>query len=242
VDFDFGDLIDAHGRVGVEIVLLGAAAGDGDFVGHDVAEAFDGCAADLIVGSAGIDDVAADVAGDPDFVDFDGVGGVEAEFDDFGEITTMRKLKGDASAGSRGQRGGAPGGFFGDEFEDAGHARGIEVDRIGIRRRCGLCGLYLRGGKKFEAELHGIFPGGVGEFIEEGLKDPAEGVAARGAHGEGGNAERHKRGSKKKIGNEGGGKFVGGNIGGGREVLAFAKADEVIAPGDELAGRVESAF
>ena len=26
MDFDFGDLIDAHGRVGVEIVLLGAAA------------------------------------------------------------------------------------------------------------------------------------------------------------------------------------------------------------------------
>src|SRR5207245_7424155 len=88
---------------------------------------------------------------------------------------------------------------------------------------------------------HGIFSGGVGELVCEGLKDPGEGVAARGAESISGNSERHERRAKEKVWQKSAGKFATGNVGGRREFIAFAKADEVIAPGDKFAGSVEAA-
>jgi len=79
MDFDIRrDLVHADRLIFVEIALDGAAGVDGDFVGHDVAQAFDDGAADLIFGAARIDDLAADVAGDPHFIYLDFVVGVDA--------------------------------------------------------------------------------------------------------------------------------------------------------------------
>lgn len=46
----------------------------------------------------------------------------------------------------------------------------------------------------------------------------------------------------KKNLKESTGKFITGDIGGGGELLALAEADEMIPPGNESAGRIESAF
>src|SRR5580693_597528 len=51
-------LIHAHRRILVEIALHGAAALDGDFVAHQMAEPFDHRAAHFIQRAGGIDDLA----------------------------------------------------------------------------------------------------------------------------------------------------------------------------------------
>src|SRR5258708_25781451 len=115
MDFDFrGDLIHSNGRIFVEIALDGAAGVNGDFVGHDGTEAFDDGAANLIFGVDGIDDLAADVASDPDFVDLNFLLGVHAEFDDLRNITALRKLEGDAHGGGVWGFVRGPRGVFGD--------------------------------------------------------------------------------------------------------------------------------
>src|SRR5712664_3107918 len=241
MDFDFrGDLVHADRGIFVEVALDGAAAVDGDLVGHDVAQAFDDRAADLVFGAAGIDDLAADVASYPNFIYFYFAVGVDAEFDDFGEVSTVSELEGDAHGGVFGQLAGAPAGFFGDEFEDAAHAGGVEIGFRRIGR--GRCGRNAGRVEEIQTELDGIFSGGVRQLVGEGLEDPREGVAARGAHGVGGNAERHERRAKEKVWQESSGEFVARNVGGGSELLAFAEADEVIAPSDEFAGGIEAAL
>src|SRR2546430_1660794 len=100
MNFDFGrHLVHADRGILVEIALDGAASVNGDFVGHDGAQPFDDSAADLIFSVGGIDDLAADVAGDPDFVDLDLLLGVDTEFDDFGELAAMRELEGNTHGG-----------------------------------------------------------------------------------------------------------------------------------------------
>src|SRR6266852_8607790 len=120
MDFDFGrHLVHADRGIFVEVALDGAAAVDGDLVGHDVAQAFDDGAADLIFGAAGIDDLAADVARYPNFIYFYFAVGVDAQFDDFGKKAAMRKLEGHTHARVFGQLARAPAGFFRDEFQHA---------------------------------------------------------------------------------------------------------------------------
>ena len=82
----------------------------------------------------------------------------------------------------------------------------------------------------------------MSEFVGEGLEDPGEGVAPRSAHSIGGHAERHERGAEEKVRQESSGKFIAGDVGGGSKLLAFTKADEMIAPGDEVAGRIDAAL
>src|SRR5260370_35086740 len=81
----------------------------------------------------GLIDLAADIARYPNSIYFYFAVGVDAEFDDFGEVSAVSELEGDAQGGVFRQLAGAPAGFFGDEFEDAAHAGGIE---IGFRRVC----------------------------------------------------------------------------------------------------------
>src|SRR5258708_26483021 len=120
MDFDFrGDLIHSNGRIFVEIALDGAAGVNGDFVGHDGTEAFDDGAANLIFGVDGIDDLAADVASDPDFVDLNFLLGVHAEFDDLRKITAMRKLEGDAHGGAVRVISPVPTSVLTDQFQSA---------------------------------------------------------------------------------------------------------------------------
>jgi len=82
----------------------------------------------------------------------------------------------------------------------------------------------------------------VGELVGERLKDPGESIATRSAQSIGGDAEGHERSAKEKIGEESAGEFVAGNVRGRSELLALAEADEVIAPGDEIAGGVEASL
>src|SRR5229473_5134576 len=214
MDFDFGrHLVHADRGIFVEVALDGAAAVDGDFVGHDVAQAFDDGAANLIFGAAGIDDLAADIARYPNLIYFYFAVGVDAEFNDFGEVSTVSELEGDAQGGVFGQLAGAPAGFFGDEFEDAAHAGGVEIGFRRIRR--GRRGRDAGRVQEIQTELDGIFSRGVCQLVREGLEDPGEGVAARSAHGVGRHAERHEGCAEEKVRQEGAGKFVAGDIGGG---------------------------
>ena len=117
MDFDFGGhLIHAERRIFMEIALHGAARVDGDFVRHNGAQTFDDGAANLILGVERIDDLAADVTGDPNFVYFHFGFGINAQLNDFGKVAAVSKLEGDAHAGAARELLRAPAGFFGDEF------------------------------------------------------------------------------------------------------------------------------
>src|SRR6266568_3726860 len=76
------------------------------------------------------------------------------------------------------------------------------------------------------------------ELIGKRLKDPRKRIAARSAQRVSRNAERHQRSAEEKVLQERAGKFVGGNVGGGREFIAFAKRNKVITPGHEFPGSV----
>src|SRR5207302_3153289 len=190
MNFDFGwHLVHADRRIFVEVALNSAAAVDGDFVGHDRAQPFDDSAADLIFSVDGIDDLAADVAGDPDFVDLDFLFGVDTELHDLGEIAAMRELEGNAHGGVFRELTRAPAGFSRDELEDTLHARSVEIDIAGIGR--GRDAGDARRAEKIQAELDRIFSRSVSELVGERLKDPGEGVASGGAQSVGGNTARH---------------------------------------------------
>src|SRR6267154_2995487 len=241
MNFDFRrHLVHADRGIFVEITLDGPASVDRDFVGHDGAQTLDDAAAHLIFGVERIDDLAANVAGGLDFVDLDFLPSIHTQLDDFRKITTMRKLEGNAHSGVFWQIALAPAGFFGDEFEDILHARSVEIDITGIGGR--RCAGYAGSAKNSEAELDGIFSGRVSEFIRERLEDPGEGVATGSAQSVGGNAERHEGGAKEKVLEKGARKLIAGDARGGSELFAFAETDEVIAPGDEFDGMVETAL
>src|SRR6266853_4294404 len=191
----------------------------------------------MIFGVERIDDLAANVTGGPDFVDLDFLPSIHTQLDDINKITTMRKLAGDAHGGVFWQIALAPAGFFSDEFEDILHARSVEIDITGIGGR-----RYAGSAKNSEAELDGIFSGRVSEFIRERLEDRGEGGATGSAQSVGGNAERHEGGAKEKVLEKGARKLIAGDARRGSELFAFAETDEVVAPSDEFAGRVETAL
>jgi hypothetical protein len=58
---------------------------------------------DLVFGAAGIDDLAADIAGDPDVIECDVAGRRHRSLYDFGGITQMAGVERHALAGSLGQ-------------------------------------------------------------------------------------------------------------------------------------------
>ena len=235
---DRRDLVHAHGFVFVEIGLDGAALVDGDFVAHDGAERFEDGALAFVFGCAGIDDLAADVARDDHPVDLHLFIRIDAEFDDFGEVAAMGELEADTHGRTLGELALAPAGFFGGEFEHTDHARSFEF--VGVGLHVGICD--ARKVEKIETELHGVFASRASEFIEEGLENPGEGVAAGGTHGVGGDAEGHEGSAEIEILDERAGKFVRGNVSGGREFVAFAETNEMILPGDEIPGFVDAAF
>ena len=82
----------------------------------------------------------------------------------------MRKLEGDAHGAALWKSALAPVGFLRDEFQDALHARSVEIDIARIGR--GRCAGHARSTEKIQPELDGIFSGGMREFVSEGLKDP----------------------------------------------------------------------
>src|SRR5258707_736142 len=65
--------------------------------------------------------------------------------------------------------------------------------------RRGRCGGNAGRVQEIQTELDGVFSGGVRQLVREGLKNPGESVAARGAHGVGRYTERHQRCAKEKV-------------------------------------------
>src|SRR5260370_33773379 len=100
MDFDIRrSLRQAHRRVFVEVALHGAAAIDGDLVAHQVAEPFNHPALHLVERAAGIDDLAADVTGDPYLVDANFVARLEADFGDLRALSAVAESDGHAPSG-----------------------------------------------------------------------------------------------------------------------------------------------
>src|SRR5258707_454628 len=111
----------AYWRILMEIALYRAAALDGDLVAHQVTQPLDDTALDFIQGAAGIDDLAAYIAGHPDFIDANLVAWREIDFDDFGEMSAMAEVESHAHGSIFREFARTPAGFLGDEFEHAAH-------------------------------------------------------------------------------------------------------------------------
>src|SRR5712672_1744265 len=119
----------AHWRILVEVALYGAAALDGDLVAHQVTQPLDDTALDFIEGAAGIDDLAAYVAGHPNFVDANLVAWREMNFGDFREMSAMAEMEGHAHGRIFRQFARTPAGSVGDELQHSTHALGVEQRR-----------------------------------------------------------------------------------------------------------------
>ena len=150
----------------------------------------------------------------------------------------MGILEGDAHPGVFGESALAPRGFIGDELEYTAGASGIELQFASNRRSTG----DARGAEKIQAELDGIFARGVCQLVGKGLEDPRKSVAAGSAQSIRRNAERHERSAEEKVTKKCARELVAGDAGGRSELSAFAETDEVIAPGDEFARRIETAL
>src|SRR5882672_1110223 len=117
MDFDgCRRLIYTHRFVFVEIALFGAAAVDGDFASHEIAESFRDSALRLIFGVERIDDLAADVANAPDFFNLHFFRRIHVNECDGRKMAAVREVKRDAHASAFRQGAFAPVGFFRGEF------------------------------------------------------------------------------------------------------------------------------
>jgi len=124
----------------VKIALNGAATVDGDLVRHNVAKSFDDGALHFIQGAAGIDNLAAHIAGHPDFVNFDFAFRVDAQLDHLREISAVRELEAHTHPRAFWQCAGAPSRFFRCKLEDATHAR-----RVSPGLASGVAAAVMRG-------------------------------------------------------------------------------------------------
>lgn len=95
-----------------------------DLLNH-FAHAVNDRALHLILGCARIDDVTSDVAGDPYFVDLDLLVCADGDLGDFGKVTAMAEVEGDAERRTFGQGPLSPAGFFRRQLNDGAHARRI---------------------------------------------------------------------------------------------------------------------
>ena len=93
--------------------------------------------------------------------------------------------------------------------------------------------------QQVESELQRILARRVRQLVDERLHDEREAVAARRAERSGRHAERHRRDVERVVRDEARREF--GPPPGARRSTRFAERDEVIAPRDELAGRVDAA-
>src|SRR5271166_172903 len=87
----------------------------------------------LILGAAGIDDLAADVADDPDMIELDVARSRDRRLHHLGEITEMAEVEGDAFAGALGKRVAMrPVGNLRHAQKDVAHSPGVEIaQRVG---------------------------------------------------------------------------------------------------------------
>jgi hypothetical protein len=230
VHFDDGRrLRHAHRGEVVEVALDDAPFVDGDLVGHELAEAVDDGALDLVDRVARIDDLRADVDGAPDLRYAHGVVGAHFDLRDVRDVAAVAELERHAQAGTLRQRRLAPGRLLADELEDA--ARPFRVEVVVVE----LAGVP-RPAQQIDSELERILAGRMRQLVDERLEDEAEGVAARGAQRERRHAERHRARHEGEVGHEARRELAGSDAGlGGERLLRIlaGEADEVITPGDQ---------
>src|SRR5512134_704721 len=77
----------------MEIGLLHAPRFEGDFLGHQLAQAVDDCPLHHVLGGGWIDDVAPHIAGYPNLVDLHAVLIVHAHIRDLGEVPEVAEVK-----------------------------------------------------------------------------------------------------------------------------------------------------
>src|SRR5688572_4574649 len=121
VHFNFRSLCHAGRLVLVEVALHRAAGGVSDLPVHQVAHAFDHRPLSLVDRRARVDDLAADVAGDPDLPHRDAVARINRHLGDVGEVATMAVLERHAHRGPRRKPPRAPAGFLPNQFQHAPH-------------------------------------------------------------------------------------------------------------------------
>src|SRR6267142_7293956 len=119
----------SHWRILMEIALYRAAALDGDLVTHQVTQPLDDAALDFVESAAGVDDLAAYVAGHQNFVDANLVAWRQMDFGDFREMSAMAEMEGHAHGSIFRQLARTPAGFLGDEFQHSTHTLGVEQGR-----------------------------------------------------------------------------------------------------------------
>src|SRR5580698_2747022 len=78
------------------------------------------------------------------------------------------------------------------------------------------------------------------ELVDKALNHEGESVTAGRAKGSRANPQRHYRGVQRIVRDEALREFSWAHGSGGNEPLAFTVADEVIAPGDQLARGIET--
>lgn len=92
--FDGRRLRHLHQRMFVIVRLLYSSVSQRDFLDH-FAQAIDDRALYLCFGGTGIDDMAANVAYNPDLIHLDFFIRCHADFGDFGKVSAMAEMKGD---------------------------------------------------------------------------------------------------------------------------------------------------
>ena len=112
----------------------------------------------LVLGAAGIDDLAADVADDPDMVELDVARSRHRRLHHFGEIAEMTEIEGDAFAGARGKLVATrPVGNLRRPDQHVAHAPGVEIAQsIGL---AGRIDQHPRLAQQSEAKRHRVFAG-----------------------------------------------------------------------------------
>ncbi len=193
MDFDRRRRIDAQQLKLMEIGLRHPAAIEGDGLIQGLSQSVQRRALHLILCAQGIDDVAADIAGNPDFLDFDHAICSDARLNDFGKITEVTVIKRHPHARPAWQSAPpVPARFFPHQLQYRSHARGIETENDWDRS--GPLGIGQDPGRseQIQTKLQRVLFRRVGELIDERLKYEGERVARRRAHRTCRGGERHE--------------------------------------------------
>ena len=143
-----------------------------------------------------VDDLAADVARDPDLVDRDLAGTADRGLHHLGEVAEMAEVIGQPHAGAIRQGLLAPAGFLRHQIDHAAHPAGVEA---GPLARAGRIGQQAWRAEDVVGELDRVDARGMRQFVEERLEREAEAVGARRAHRSGGRAQRDHRHAEFEI-------------------------------------------
>ena len=194
-----------------------------------------------LMAAARVDDLAADVAGDPDLVDLHLVVGVDADFGDFGEVAAVGELE--RHAERRGRRASLrlPQPDFSRTISRTPRTR----RRRRRRRRCwpgADCAGLTRGRLRMSSRnWSGSLPAACASSSMKDWNTNENALRARRAHRDRRHAERHER----RVEAESSARTSPGTPTRSGSpprayVRAFAEGDEVVPPADELARLVEA--